>query len=396
MRIIIAAALLLIVTTTGADAQNVIDTITQGFKTATGSWEAPLQTIAIETFGTLALIQFTWAMLRQALRQSDFSEIMAELLNQFMHIGLFFWLLTTFTTWGAAIINGFRQAAGIAGGQAVMSPGTVFSDGINQAAKLWSLTSIWAPADALGLSICAVVIVACFCWITAMIVLTLIQSYFLAATGVLFMGAGGSWFTKEISLALVRQIVAVAVKLFALQLVVSVGMSFVEQWSLIPITGFDVTSVLTMLGEALVLSVVVTSVPGMFERMVGGIGFAAAGELVGRARMAATITSAVASGLATAGLATGAGVVLASAQGAAAAAAGTAPTTLTGRSMMMVGRTASNIGSAGAQAIGARLSGRRQRFGQGLYQAAEQQWTQAGTIRQRTADQTPPPAGGTP
>lgn len=397
-KVLLTAALLLLVTLTAAHAQNVMDTITNNFKTAAQGWEAPLQAIAIGTFGTLALIQFGWAMIRLALRQPDFSEVAAELVQQFVYIGLFLWLLTTSTIWGPAIIASFRQAGGVASGLTVMSPGDVFNSGVDIAAAVWASITLFQGVthfgQSVGIALAAFIILGAMAWICATMILVLVQSYFLASTAVLFMAFGGTTFTREIALAGVRQTFACGAKLFALQLVVSVGMAMIRSW--VPtVQTFDINQVMTMIGEALVLAVVAKSVPDMFERMLGGVGFAHGGALFGAAAGAAAAgVGATAAGVSLATGVVGAGAMiggaadLAASQVAAKAIAGMAPRN---RIAALVGATAKNTGRAMTSNLGARLSGQRQRFGQGLYREAQQMNQQAALQWQSNKDNTPQP-----
>jgi type IV secretion system protein TrbL len=398
MRQLLYSSALLLAATTAAHAQdvNVMDTITQGFQTSAQGWEAPLQNLALSTFGSLALIQWGWAMIRLALRQPDFSEVCAELVQQIIYIGLFFWMLTTWATWGPLIIASLRQAAGIAGGLTILTPGDVFHIGIDMASAVWqqvmTFTGLTHPGQSIGLALAAFLILGAMPWICATMILALVQGYFLASTAVLFMAFGGNSFTREIALAGVRQVFAVGAKLFALQLVVTVGIGMMRTW--VPTSQtFDVNQVMVMIGEALVLAVVCKSVPDMAERMLGGVGFAHGGAIFGTAaRAAATAVGAAGvgvgliSGVVGAGAMVGGAADLAGAQVAARIAAGNVPRS---RAIAMLGATAKNTGAAVASNIGARLSGQRGGFAAGLYrEAARSEQTAA---RQRQAN-TPPPA----
>jgi type IV secretion system protein TrbL len=400
MRKVLLAASLLALWAGAAHAQNanVLDTIVASFQTTTAGWEGTLQGLATSTFKVLAMIQLAWAIATLVFRRADFSEIMAELVNQIMFIGLFYWLLTTSTTWGPAIISSFRQAAGTAGGSATMSPGDVFHAGINIAVQIWHQVTVFEPGQSLGFVIAALVVLAAFCWICATMILVLVQSYFIAGAGVLFMGFGGSRWTREIAIAVVRATFGVGAKLFALQLVISIGIGLIQSWAA-QFTAMDVQGVMIEIGQALVLAVITKTIPDMFERMIGGVGFANGGALFGAAASATAATVGVgsavlslATGIAGAGALVGGAASLARTQVAASLGSNASATTRAGA---LVGATSRNFGSAITSNIGRRLSGRR---GMSLFQDAANLRQRSGQLQaqQNANDNKSDDANGEP
>jgi type IV secretion system protein TrbL len=379
-RSLLIAAALVLASTVVAHAQNVntIDTIVARFQAVTNGWEAGLQAIAQNTFAILATLQLFWAIAGLAFKRADFSEFVAELVNQIMFIGLFYWLLTTTTTWGPAIISSFRQAGATASGTAVLTPGDVFRVGIDVAGQIWAQISVWAPGASAGLAIAALVVLACFAWIVLTMVTALVESYFVISGGVLLMAFGGSTWTKDVAIGVVRNVFGIGAKLFALQLVTSVGGAFIQQWAA-QFNNITAQGVMIEICQALVLAGITKTVPDLFQRMVGGIGTANGGALIGAAAglasasvMLAGAATKMATAVAGAGALTGAGAALSSAQMAARVAAGTAPATTAGRAAGLIGATARNVGSAVATDVGRRLSGQGSRFGQaGFRQAAD-------------------------
>jgi type IV secretion system protein TrbL len=335
-----------------ANAQNlaVIDQVVQQFKAVSAGWEVTLQRIAQNTFAILAMIQFAWAMIRLALRRADFSEFVAEIVNQAMFLGLFFWLLTTTTIWGPAIINSFRQAAGQAGASAVLTPGDVFNAGLQIAGTIVAQLSIWHPGAVAGLIICGLVVMGCFAFIVATMVIALVRSYFIAGAGVLFMAFGGSQWTSDIAISVVRTTLSIGAGLFSLQLIVSIGMTFIQQW----VTQFnDVTArgVLIEIGQALILAMICKVIPDDISRMVGGTSFSRGEAIFGTAAGVAETRA-----LTVRGAAPGA-----TSLAGAAAAARPANTQMAAagrrRTVAFVGQPARNVAGVAGRDIGRRLSG---------------------------------------
>lgn len=410
MRRFIPLLLILLLLPAVAHGQTVgvLDTIVGGFKAGTAGWESPLEGLAVGTFRVLALMQFGWAMATLALRRADFSEVMMVIVQQAFSIGIFYYALTTFSTWGPLIITSFRYAAGVAGGQSTFSPTDVFAIGANIAGQVWDqvtvLTGITHVGQAFAMAIAALVILGAFVVMTCTMILTLVQSYFVTSAGALLLAFGGTAWSREIAMVVVRQCFAIGVKLFALQLVISIGMGFMQAWVLTPASVIDVNMVMVLIGQSLVVAVIAHSVPTMFERMLGGVGMAEGMALISKAARTAEITAAVTAGVVGGFAAVGGAAAASGARLGASVASGaaSAPTSAVGRAAYVMRGTASGTAKAAGQAasrsIGARLSGRRQSFGAGLFSEAGAVWGEAAAQRaanaQRARDNQPP--AGTP
>jgi type IV secretion system protein TrbL len=317
-----------------AQSANVLDQIVAQFQSRSAGWEAGLRNFALNTFGILATIELAWAAIKLAFRGSDVSEWLAEIVNQIMFLGFFLALLQNSVTWSSAIVNGFRQAAGVSG------------------------ITIWAPTSSVGLIIAGLVIEICFALIAAFMVLALVESYIVISSGVVLMGFGGSRYT-----------VSVGAKLFVLQLMVSIGNGLIQNWAA---TFNDITaqSLCILVGCSIVLLTLVKVMPETMQRIVNGSSMASGSALVGAAAAVGSGVGAVGLGMVGAGPMMGNAVRLAGAQVTAAdakaaeASGGEAPPrSRLGRAAAMTGYAARNLASAPVADVGRRLSGQGSRHG---------------------------------
>jgi type IV secretion system protein TrbL len=292
-RIIICALVLAVLPVAVAHAQDAaLDAVVARFQAVTNGWQGTLQNVARGTFATLALIHLAWTAIKSAMRNDG--TLIADLTNAIFFIGIFTFLLETSSTLSPAIINSFRQAAGAAGG-GPMSPGDVFAAGLNVVSTISDKVSILSPGSSVGLIICGLAVLACFCYIVATMILALVQSYFIVGAGVLFMAFGGSSFTSDIAVQVVRAVFATGAKLFGVILIAGIGVQFVQQWA----AAFHDTTfrgVAIMIGQCLVLAVCTKSIPDMLERMFHGVGFANGGAIFGVAEDTASVATAAGSG----------------------------------------------------------------------------------------------------
>jgi type IV secretion system protein TrbL len=338
-----------------AQSVNVLDQIVMEFKTRAAGWESTLRSFAMGTFGILATIELAWAAIRLAFRRSDVSEWLAEIVNQILFLGFFLALLENSVTWGQAIVNSFRQAAGAAGGGGI-APSDVFAAGVKIASMVLSQMSIWHPEASAGLMVAGIVIEICFALMAAFMVLALVESFLIISMGVLFMAFGGTRWTKDFAISTVRYTVSVGAKLFVLQLLVSIGASLIQTWA----NSFtDVTdaSLCILVGSSIVMLALVKVLPETMQSIVNGSSMASGSALVGAALAVGGATAALGAGLVGGGAMARNAYLLASTQMDTKNDAGTAPGSRIGRAAALTGYTAKNMLAAPFADLGRRLSG---------------------------------------
>jgi type IV secretion system protein TrbL len=338
-----------------AQSVNVLDQIVMEFKTRAAGWESTLRSFAMGTFGILATIELAWAAIRLAFRRSDVSEWLAEIVNQILFLGFFLALLENSVTWGQAIVNSFRQAAGAAGGGGI-APSDVFAAGVKIASMVLSQMSIWHPEASAGLMVAGIVIEICFALMAAFMVLALVESFLIISMGVLFMAFGGTRWTKDFAISTVRYTVSVGAKLFVLQLLVSIGASLIQTWA----NSFtDVTdaSLCILVGCSIVMLALVKVLPETMQSIVNGSSMASGSALVGAALAVGGATAALGAGLVGGGAVARNAYLLASTQMDTKNDAGTAPGSRIGRAAALTGYTAKNMLAAPFADLGRRLSG---------------------------------------
>lgn len=338
-----------------AQSANVLDQIVTEFRTRSAGWEGALQSFAKDTFGILAIIELAWAAFRLAFRGADMSEWLAELVNQILFLGFFFALLENSVTWGQAVVDSFRQAAGAAGSTGI-APSDVFAAGVQLAAKVMSQMSIWSPAASVGLIVAGLVIEVCFALIAAAMVLALVESYLIISMGVIFMAFGGTRWTKDLAVSTLRYTVSVGAKIFVLQLLVSIGDNLITTWAM-TFNDLTASSLCILVGCSIVMLALVKVLPETMQRIINGSSLASGSALVGAAAAVGGATTAFAAGLAGGGAMAGNAYRLASAQLDQRDDQGSAPQSRVARAAALTGYTAKNLAGAPLADVGRRLSG---------------------------------------
>jgi type IV secretion system protein TrbL len=302
MRIIIALCLLwagpaLAVGT--LDPAIASDGLLKLMRNSAATWSPILRDYATSIFWTLALIQFVWKFGMLALKQTDFAELAAEFIRWIVVIGIFAALLLNSVRWMQDIIDSFRQVGAAAAGTAKeFEPGDLFVLAIELGRTVASV-GLTDPVTSFIVAISSILIVACFTFLAAFVMVTLIESYFVIHAGVFFMAFAGSEWTREYAMAMLRYAISIGAKLLVLQLIVGIIMTSARAWQ--AAYTHDETSMFTMLGVALMCAYFSKSLAERVQELISGVsvgggstlgGMAAAGlagAAAGAAAMSATM-----------------------------------------------------------------------------------------------------------
>ena len=271
------------------------------------TWNGRLHGYAVSLFWSLAVIQFVMTFFPLVIRGADFGEIVGELVKTILTLGFFAALLLYSADWAQALIDSFRQAGAHAAGLPGkgLNPGDMFSTAVELADTVGGAET-WNPATAVAIALSGLLVLLCFTFISAFMFVTLVESYIVINASVLFMGFGGSQWTREYALAILKYAVSVGAKLFVLTLIVGLIIQSAHDWQ--AAYNQDDASMLTMVGLSLVCAYLAKSIPDLIQGMISGvspgggatIGAMATAALTGGAAGAATMGAAAAAGAASA------------------------------------------------------------------------------------------------
>lgn len=274
-----------------------------------GNWDQTLRRYAERMFWILAAIQFVWTFFPMLFRQSDLGELFGELIRFVLVIGFFYALLQFSAEWADTLIQSFRKAAADAamlGGQE-LRPSGVFKQGADLTWKVMNVHTI-NPLLAVAVSLAAILILLSFTFIAAFMALTLIESYVVINASVLFMGFGGSQWTREYAIAIIRYAVAVGAKLFTLTLIVSLITDSAKDWA--DAYESSSASMWTMVGLAFTCAYLAKTIPELIAGMISGTSMGGGHHIGGMAAAAAAGAAAGIAAVSTGGASLAAGTAM--------------------------------------------------------------------------------------
>ncbi len=257
-------------------------------RNSAASWDGKLKVFAKSLFWSLAVIQLVWTFFPLVMKQADLGEIVGEFIRYIMTIGFFYAILLFSSEWAEAIVNSFRQAGAQAAGLGGVGirPGDIFDVAVELAKTIGDVET-WNPLTAFMLSLSAAIVLLCFTFIAAFMGLTIIESYIVINASVFFMGFGGSQWTREYAMSIIRYTVAVGAKLFVLTLIVGLIIDSAKTWQ--AAYNGDDASMWTMVGLALTCAYLSKTIPELVSAMISGTSSGGGGAIGSLAATAAAL-----------------------------------------------------------------------------------------------------------
>lgn len=303
--------ILLISTNCYADTGDIVYNIVDKFSTKASVYGSALKIYAEKLFYWCLILDIALLGARVVLNRDDIASILKQFVLILLFAGFIFSVIKNYDVWSMNLINGLKTIATGLGGPDVTLD--AFKMGSDIVKKIIDSTSVTSPIDSLGYLIIGCMIMACFALMTAQIVLIKCEAYIAMNAAVLLLGFGGSSFLKEYAINTMRYALSVAFKLFVLQLVLGIGLSFISDFTSTPTKIFDL---LVLIGAAVVLLALVKTIPDVCAGIINGSHTGNGGSLMSTGAMVAGVG--MAAGAAAAGgsasLARGVGSVRAAVQ----------------------------------------------------------------------------------
>ncbi|WP_286011939.1 P-type conjugative transfer protein TrbL [Enterobacter asburiae] len=344
LRLAVLLSVLLVSQTASAqiDQSGVLDEVADRFLSESSTWGATITTYATWLFWTLATISMVWTFGILALRKADIGDFFAELVRFTIFTGFFWWLLDNGPRFAMDIVNSLRDIGAAAGGVTrTLTPSTPLDIAFDIIVKAGESYSILHPIDNLAIFLITLAILACMAVVAANVLLALVTAWVVAYAGIFVLGFGGSRWTSDIAINYFRAVAGIALKLMTMTLLIGVAMSVMDGFHADLQEGAPMRELLVIFVVALVLVILIHSIPNVIAGLIPGGG------------QAASSGSSFSAG-AIAGAAVGAGAAVAS--GGAALAAGGAAATGGAQALMAAVRAGQANVSAGTDSVSSLMS----------------------------------------
>ncbi|MFA9394719.1 MAG: P-type conjugative transfer protein TrbL [Halodesulfovibrio sp.] len=245
---------------------HVLSEIAFQFKQRASAWQPIIESHAISLFRILLIGSVAWMGIRAILEQSDIQKTLVQFVKLVFFACLMLAVLKYYTQWANMLIGGLSGIATELNAPP-SDPSSVFIVGIKLVFKILNKTSLMKPVDSLGLLICALAIAITFALIAAQMLLVKCESYIVLSAGTILLGFGGSEQTRTYATNFLKYSLGVAAKLFVMQLLISLGTSFISEFEGASVQLHDL---FILIGASIVLLALTMSIPDIVSGIING------------------------------------------------------------------------------------------------------------------------------
>jgi type IV secretion system protein TrbL len=292
-----------------AQNSNIATGLLDRFVDQTDGWWGTLRGYALYLFTLTLIIEVCLFGIRVALQQSN----IAEILGQFVHLLLFACFIAAvimnYQEWATGVaIRGLRPLVGQLTANSVDAgyPMAMASAVIEKIIPVMEDAGITDFGEVFLFVSCMLIVIVVFVLISALVILTTCEFYIIANVGVLLIGLGGSKIFKDYAVNVMRYVLAVAVKLFILQLIVNIGFAIISLTDLDGTVGSTLNTIkfvdlFFLIGKAIILLALAKTLPDTCAGIINGSAIGGGNPLAQMAQTAGTVAlAAVTSGAAAA------------------------------------------------------------------------------------------------
>ena len=283
--------------------QGLFDQVVTEFATRATSWQSVVMNAAMWLFWTLGTISLTWTGGMMILRKADIGDFFAEFVRFIMFFGFFLWLLRNGPAFASSIIQSLQRLGEQASGVSSVTPSGIVDIGFMIFKQSLANMSLWSPIDSVIGFVLSLGILLLLATVGVNMLLLFVSSWILMYAGVFFLGFGGSRWTSDMAINYYKTVLGVAVQLFAMVLLVGIGVDLLSSFYAKMNKGtlnFEELGVMLVFCFALLM--LINKIPGLLSGVITGASIghagignfgagAVAGAALGAAGMAATAAS---------------------------------------------------------------------------------------------------------
>jgi len=301
-RLSVCLGLALIITLCAAPAfaqgGNVAKGLLESFVGQTDNWWGILRGYALFLFSTTLILEVCLFGIRMALQRSDISETLGQFVTLLLFAGFIAAVIMNYQEWATGIaVKGLQPLTGQLTGNSVDAgkPLAIAAILLEKIMLVMSNASVTDIALVMLYELVLFIIIVVFVLISALIIVTTCEFYIVANIGVLLIGLGGSKIFKDYAVNVMRYVLAVAVKLFVLQLIVNIGLSLISLSDLATASGAGSISTVKfvdlfyIIGKGVILLALAKTLPDTCAGIINGSAIGGGNPLASMGRTAGTM-----------------------------------------------------------------------------------------------------------
>lgn len=320
-----------------ASDDTIVDRIIKQYESKAKDWRTVIAGLAEKLLFLFAIFEVCWIGIRLGLGRENPGDAIKQFVMFILMAGFFLAVIRNYEAWSSNLIQGLANiGSGMgASAQAAQDP---FGAGLKIVTAIWNELDAFDPVEVLGMIITGLIVLVCFALITARMIIIKCEAAVAMAASLLLIAFGGSSMFKEYAINSIRYVLAVAFKLFTLQMLMAIGMEFISEFEKY---NTSLADLMVLISACIVLVALVNTLPDTVGGIVTGSNLGGSSG-VGMGAAAGVVTGAAVGAAAGIGGAMAAGSAMNSASKLATLAGATG--------LGKIGHMAKNLMSAGSEA----------------------------------------------
>lgn len=322
----------------------IVSDIVTKFNNELSKYESVMLKYAKVLFYWCAVLEVAWLGIKMALGTSDIRETIKNFCFVLLAAGFFLAVINNYHTWTWNVINGLKSIAGEATTITDASD-KPFTVGLKLAQSIFDRGG-FNPVNLVVYVLAGMAVLFCFALITLQIILIKCECIVAMCASSILLGLGATSFLRDYAINALRYVFAVAFKLMVMQLVMGVGINFIQQLAITEDMGWD------QIGLTICFCVIFYCLVKTLPDVVAGI---IQGSHVSTGNALTSTVTAMGAGLAGLGMAAGSGVA-------------------------NIGRAAQAAKAQGAQGVGGMVKGTASNLWNATREASHNKGQRNGTV----------------
>ena len=243
-----------------------VSKLVSSFYDKTSAWEPILKKYALLVFRWLLILEVCFLGIKAALNREQVGDIFKHFVMLLLMAGFFLAVINNYKEWSWNLIDGLKQI-GFELSSPQYSSDSPFIAGMKIVNLILSKLSAWSPGNSVALLLAALVVMVCFALISAQVVFIKCEAMIAMMAALILVSFGGSSFLKDYAVNALRYVLAVAFKLFVMQLVLGVGLAFIQDFDT---STAELQDIFIVIGASIVLLALVKSIPDTCAGIING------------------------------------------------------------------------------------------------------------------------------
>lgn len=271
LTLLIAGFVIIIFLPIDANAQieTIIPRIITEFESKTSTWSKALQGYAFDLFKLCTTLTVVLFGVKAALGRNNIGEVFGQFISTLLFCCFIAATIANYQDWSWSIIKGMSDIATNLGPSKYSATDPLIA-GIELTKTIFDkmkFKSIDDAVNSIAFAICGLVILIAFALMTAQLVFVKCEALVAMNASVILLGLGGATVFKEYAISVMRYVLSVAFKLFVLQLVMGLGLQFIQG---LTFENSNLEDIFIAIAVSIILLALVKSIPDVCAGIING------------------------------------------------------------------------------------------------------------------------------